>query len=89
MTTGRDRAKETVQKTKTKGKGKEATTSGSTSEAFKLKNLWGGLVKAKLLKQWNILKGWLTRDMDTSERRTHTKAVKMVEKELGLVDNEE
>eukprot|EP00267_Zea_mays_P051416 XP_020404362.1 uncharacterized protein LOC103648433 [Zea mays] len=54
---GRDRAKATARKTKTKGKGKEATSSESTSEAFKMKNLWGGLVKAKLLKQWNILKG--------------------------------
>ncbi|AQK71945.1 hypothetical protein ZEAMMB73_Zm00001d016914 [Zea mays] len=48
---GHDRAKAAAGKTKTKGKGKEATSSESTSEAFKMKNLWGGLVKAKLLKQ--------------------------------------
>ncbi|AQK82235.1 Putative calcium-dependent lipid-binding (CaLB domain) family protein [Zea mays] len=65
---GRDRAKAAARKTKTKGKGKEATSSESTSEAFKMKNLWGGLVKAKLLKQWNILKGRSTRDMDPAER---------------------
>ncbi|AQK97168.1 hypothetical protein ZEAMMB73_Zm00001d011552, partial [Zea mays] len=79
---GRDRAKAAVRKTKTKGKGKEATSSESTSEAFKMKNLWGELVKAKLLKQWNILKGRSTRDMDPTKRRTHGRAVKMVEKEL-------
>uniref|UniRef100_A0A804MMM2 Uncharacterized protein n=1 Tax=Zea mays TaxID=4577 RepID=A0A804MMM2_MAIZE len=54
---GRDRAKAAARKTKTNGKGKEATSSESTSEAFKMKNLWGGLVKAKLLKQWYIPKG--------------------------------
>ena len=86
---GRDRAKAAARKTKTKGKGKEATSSESTSEAFKMKNLWGGLVKAKLLKQWNILKGRSTRDMDPAERRTHGSVVKMVEKELGLLDDEE
>ncbi|XP_008678146.3 glutathione S-transferase T3 [Zea mays] len=86
---GRDRAKAAARKTKTKGKGKEATSSESTSEAFKMKNLWGGLVKAKLLKQWNILKGRSTRDMDPAERRTHGRAVKMVEKELGLLYDEE
>jgi|UniRef100_A0A804NFV6 hypothetical protein len=37
---GRDRAKVFVRKTKTKEKGKEATSNGSTSEAFKMKNLW-------------------------------------------------
>lgn len=57
LNTFTDRAKAAARKTKTKGKGKgkEATSSESTSEAFKMKNLWGGLVKAKLLKQWNIL----------------------------------
>ena len=76
-------------KDKDEGKGKEATSSESTSEAFKMKNLWGGLVKAKLLKQWNILKGRSTRDMDPAERRTHGRAVKMVEKELSLLNDEE
>jgi hypothetical protein len=45
-------------------------------------------VKAKFLKQWNILKGRSTRDMDLAERRIHARAVKMAEKELGLVDDE-
>jgi hypothetical protein len=54
-----------------------------------MKNLWGRLVKAKLLKQRNILKGRSTRDMDPVERRIHANIVKMVEKELGLVDDEE
>jgi hypothetical protein len=53
-----------------------------------MKNMWGGLVKAKFLKQWNILKGRSTRDMDLAERRIHARAVKMAEKELGLVDDE-
>ncbi|PWZ54726.1 Glutathione S-transferase T3 [Zea mays] len=77
-------AKAATRKTKTKGKRKEPTSSGSTSEAFKMKNMWGGLVKAKLLKQWNILKGRSTRDMNPAERRIHAGAVKMVEKEFGL-----
>jgi hypothetical protein len=71
-----------------KGKGKEGTSSRSTSEAFKMKSLWGGLVKDNLLKQWNILKGRSTRDMDPAERRTHARVVKMVQKELGLIDDE-
>jgi hypothetical protein len=86
---GCDRAKAEARNTKTKGKGKEATTSRSTSEAFKMKNLWGRLVKAKCLKQRNILKGRPTRDMDPAERHIHAKAVKMVEKELGLIDDGE
>jgi hypothetical protein len=52
-----DRAKVAARKTEAKAKGKEATSSESTSETFKMKNLWGGLVKAKLVNQWNILKG--------------------------------
>jgi hypothetical protein len=55
----RDRAKTAARMT-TKGKGMEAMSSGSISEAFKTKKLWSGLVKAKFLKQWNILKGRLT-----------------------------
>jgi hypothetical protein len=61
----------------------------STSESFKMKNLWGSLVKAMLLKQWNILKGRSSRDMDPAETHTHTKVVKMVEKELDLIYDEE
>jgi hypothetical protein len=68
-----DRAKVAARKTEAKAKGKEATSSESTSETFKMKNLWGGLVKAKLVNQWNILKGWSTRDMDLAERRTHAR----------------
>jgi hypothetical protein len=54
-----------------------------------MKNLWGRLVKAKCLKQRNILKGRSTRDMDPAKRHIHAKAVKMVEKELSLTDDEE
>jgi hypothetical protein len=85
---GSDKAKAAARKTRMKGKGKEATTNGSTSEAFKTKNV-GGLVKVKLSKQWNVLKGQSTRDMDSVERRIRAKVVNMVEKELGLVDDEE
>jgi hypothetical protein len=31
----------------------------------------------------------LTRDMNSAERCTHARVVKMVEKELGLIDDEE
>jgi hypothetical protein len=34
------------------------------------------------------MSGWSS-DMDPAERRTHGRAVKMVEKELGLLDDEE
>ena len=54
-----------------------------------MKNMWSGLVKAKLLKQWNKMKDRSTTGMDEAEKRTHAKAMKMVEKELGLQDDED
>ena len=54
-----------------------------------MKNMWSGLVKAKLLKQWNKMKDRSTTDMDEAEKRKHDKAMKMVEKELGLQDDED
>jgi hypothetical protein len=46
-------------------------------------------VKAKLFKKWNIMKSRSTADMDEAEKCTHFKAIKMVEKELGLDENSE
>jgi hypothetical protein len=51
---GRDRAKAAKQKEKAKGKkkGKEFSSSSAVgSKAFTMKNIYGGLVKAKLFKQ--------------------------------------
>jgi ribosomal protein L32E len=89
---GCDRAKAAKRKEKAKGKekGKEFSSSSAVgSKAFAMKNMWGGLVKAKLFKQWNIMKSRSTADMDEAEKRTHFKAVKMVEKELGLDEDSE
>jgi hypothetical protein len=89
---GRDRAKTAKQKEKAKGKekGKESSSSSAVaSKAFAMKNIWGGLVKAKLFKQWNIMKFRSTADMDEAEKRTDFKAVKMVEKEVGLDEDSE
>jgi hypothetical protein len=86
---GRDRAK--AAKRKEKAKGKESSWSSAVgSKAFVMKNMWGGLVKAKLFNQWNIMKSRSTADMDEAEKHTHFKAIKMVETELGLdKDSEE
>ena len=51
--------------------------------------MMGSFLKTKLFKQWNIMKSRPTADMDEVEKRTHSKAVKMVEKELGLYDDDE
>lgn len=40
------------------------------------------------MKQWNILKGRSTQDMNLAERHTHAKAIKMIKNELGLVNDE-
>jgi hypothetical protein len=85
---GRDRAK--AAKRKEKAKGKESSSSSAVgSKAFAMKNMWGGLVKAKLFKQWNIMKSRSTADMDEAEKRTHFKAIKIVEKEFGLDEDSE
>jgi hypothetical protein len=89
---GRDRAKAAKRKEKAKGKekGKESSSSSAVaSKAFAMKNMWGGLVKTKLFKQWNIMKSRSTADMDEAEKHTHFRAVKMVEKELGLDEDSE
>jgi hypothetical protein len=89
---GRDKAKTAKRKEKAKGKekGKKSSSSSAVaSKVFAMKNMWGGLVKAKLFKQWNIMKSRSTADMDEAEKRTHFKAVKMVEKEFGLDENSE
>ena len=54
-----------------------------------MKNMWNDLVNAKLLKQWNKMRDRSTADMNEAEKRTHAKAIKMVEKELGLQDDED
>ena len=83
---GRDRAKAAARRRK----GKDSSSSSEVaSKAFTMKNMWSGLVKAKLLKQWNKTKDRSTTDMDEEEKRTHAKAMKMVEKELGLQDDED
>lgn len=88
--TGRDRAKAAARREKGRGKEKKSSSSSEVaSKAFTMKNMWGGLVKAKLLKQWNKMKDRSTTDMDEADKRTHTKAMKMVEKELGLHDDED
>jgi hypothetical protein len=51
---GRDRAKAAKRKEKAKGKEKGKESSSSSAVARKvsvMKNMWGGLVKAKLFKQ--------------------------------------
>lgn len=86
--TGRDRAKAAARKGKKKGK--ETSSSGSevANKSFAMKNMWNGLVKAKLLKQWNKMRDRSTADMTEADRRKHSKALQMVEKELGLEDDE-
>lgn len=87
---GRDRAKATARREKGKRKGKESSSSSEVaSKSFAMKNMWTGLVKAKLLKQWNKMRDRSTADMNEAEKRTHAKAIKMVEKELGLQDDED
>jgi hypothetical protein len=84
---GRDRAKAAARKDRRKGK--ESSSSEVASKSFAMKNMWNGLVKAKLLKQWNKMKDRSTADMDAAEKRKHVKAIKMVEKELGLEDDDD
>ena len=87
---GRDRAKAAARKEKGRRKEKESSSSSSVaSKAFAMKNMMSGLVKAKLLKQWNKMKDRSTTDMDEAEKRKHDKAMKIVEKELGLEDDED
>jgi hypothetical protein len=83
---GRDRAKAAKRKEKRK---ESSSSSAVASKAFVTKNMWDGLVKAKLFKQWNIMKSRSTVDMDEAEKRTNFKAVKMVEKEFGLDEDSE
>jgi hypothetical protein len=79
-----------ARKEKGKRKGKESSSSSEVgSKTFAMKNMWSGLVKAKLLKQWNKMKDRSTTDMDEEEKRKHAKAMKMVETELGLLDDED
>ncbi|PUZ67150.1 hypothetical protein GQ55_3G410000 [Panicum hallii var. hallii] len=88
----RDRAKAAKwkEKAKRKEKGKESLSSSAVaSKAFAMNYMWGGLAKAKLFKQWNIMKSRSTVDMDEAEKRTHFKTVKMVEKERGLDEDSE
>ncbi|CAM0943256.1 unnamed protein product [Alopecurus aequalis] len=88
--TGRDRAKAAARKEKRKRKGKESSSSTEvSSKSFAMKNMWNGLVKAKLLKQWNKMKDRSTADMNEAEKRKHAKAIQMVEKELGLEDDDD
>ncbi|CAM0912838.1 unnamed protein product [Alopecurus aequalis] len=88
--TGRDRAKAATRKEKGKRKGKESSSSTEVaSKSFAMKNMWNGLVKAKLLKQWNKMKDRSTADMTEAEKRKHAKALLMVEKELGLEDDDD
>ncbi|CAM0871425.1 unnamed protein product [Alopecurus aequalis] len=89
--TGRDRAKAAARKEKGKRKGKESSSSSTeiASKSFAMKNMWSGLVKAKLLKQWNKMKDRSTADMTEAEKRKHAKAMLMVEKELGLEDDDD
>jgi hypothetical protein len=87
---GRDRGRVAARKEKGKRKGKESSSSSEVgSKTFEMKNMWSGLVKAKLLKQWNKMKDRSTTDMDEEEKRKHAKAMKMVEAELGLDDDED
>ena len=87
--TGRDRAKVASRRDR-RSKGKESSSGSEVaSKPFKMNNMWNGLVKAKLLKQWNKMKDRSTADMDDAEKRKHAKALKMVEKELGLEDDDD
>ena len=88
--TGCDRDKAAARKEKGKRKGKESSSSTEVaSKSFAMKNMWNGLVKAKLLKQWNKMKDRSTADMNEAEKRKHAKAIQMVEKELGLEDDDD
>ncbi|KAK1686259.1 hypothetical protein QYE76_047107 [Lolium multiflorum] len=84
--TGRDRAKAAARKDRRKGK-ESSSSSEVGSKSFAMKNMWNGLVKAKLLKQWNKMKDRSTADMNEAEKRKHAKAIQMVENELGLEDD--
>ena len=85
---GRDRGRAAARSGK--GKVKESSsTSEVANKSFAMKNMWSGLVKAKLLKQWNKMKDRSTTNMDEAEKRTHEKAINMVEKELGFHDDED
>ncbi|CAM0905273.1 unnamed protein product [Alopecurus aequalis] len=89
--TGRDRAKAAARKDKGKRKGKESSSSSTevASKSFAMKNMMQGLVKAKLLKQWNKMRDRSTADMDEQDKRKHVKALRIVEKELGLEDDDD
>ncbi|CAM0954561.1 unnamed protein product [Alopecurus aequalis] len=88
--TGRDRAKAATRKDKGKRKGKESSSSTEVpGKSFAMKAMMRGLVKAKLLKQWNKLQDRSTADMTEAEKRKHAKAMRMVETELGLDDDDE
>jgi hypothetical protein len=84
--TGRDRAKAAARKGRRKGK-ETSSSSEVGSKSFAMSNMMKGLVKAKLFKQWNKMKDRSTVDMNEAEKRKHAKAMKMVEKELGLEDD--
>ena len=84
---GRDRAKAAARRDRRKGKD-SSSSSEAASKSFGMNNMWNGLVKAKLLKQWNKMKDRSTADMDEAEKRKHAKALQMVEKELGLEDDD-
>jgi ribosomal protein L32E len=86
--TGRDRAKAAARKDRRKGK-ESSSSSEVASKSFAMKNMWNGLVKAKLLKQWNKMKDRSTADMNEAEKCKHAKAIKMVKKELGLEDDDD
>jgi hypothetical protein len=84
---GRDRAKAATRKGRRKGK-ESSSSSEVANKSFAMKNMWNGLVKAKLLKQWNKMRDRSTADMTDAEKRKHAKAMQMVEKELGLEDDD-
>nr|XP_051210911.1 glutathione S-transferase T3-like [Lolium perenne] len=75
--TGRDRAKTAARKGRRKGK-ETSSRSEVGSKSFAMKNMWNGLVKAKLLKQWNKMKDRSTADMNEAEKCKHAKAIKML-----------
>ena len=83
---GRDRAKAASRR-----KGKESSSSNEgASKSIEMKGIYEGLVKAKLYKEWNKMKDRAaTRDMDAREKRIHEKAIKKIENDLGLNDDEE
>ena len=85
---GRDRAKAAARK----NKGKATSSSDSTGMGDMLKNLCKvskRFMKVSLWKQWGKLKQRPTEGMSEEEKKSHMRALKLMEKDLGFENETE